>query len=64
MPSKPPVKIGSYTRCSLRARSLACLLATGCDDWFVSNSANLGATMDLKLLSWFVQEGGAYADHL
>ena len=28
---------------------------------FVSNSDNLGATMDLKLLTWFAQSGKPFA---
>ena len=35
--------------------TLDTLLAKGFKYMFVSNSDNLGATMDLKLLTWFAQ---------
>jgi len=37
------------------------LLAQGFKYMFVSNSDNLGATMDLKLLTWFAQSGAPFA---
>ena len=37
------------------------LLAQGFKYMFVSNSDNLGATMDLKLLTWFAQSGSPFA---
>ena len=37
------------------------LLAKGFKYMFVSNSDNLGATMDLKLLTWFAQSGAPFA---
>ena len=37
------------------------LLAAGFKYMFVSNSDNLGATMDLKLLTWFAQSGAPFA---
>jgi len=37
------------------------LLANGFKYMFVSNSDNLGATMDLKLLTWFVSSGAPFA---
>ena len=36
-------------------------VACRCRYMFVSNSDNLGATMDLKLLTWFVQSGAPFA---
>merc|ERR1712187_190066 len=36
------------------------LLAKGCRYMFVSNSDNLGATMDLKLLTYFVETGAPF----
>merc|ERR1719247_3978589 len=37
------------------------LLAGGFKYMFVSNSDNLGATMDLKLLTWFAKSGAPFA---
>ena len=37
------------------------LLAKGFKYMFVSNSDNLGATMDLKLLTWFAASGAPFA---
>merc|ERR1719460_2675060 len=37
------------------------LLEKGFKYMFVSNSDNLGATMDLKLLTWFAQSGAPFA---
>ena len=37
------------------------LLAKGFKYMFVSNSDNLGATMDLKLLTWFAKSGAPFA---
>jgi len=37
------------------------LLAAGKKYMFVSNSDNLGATMDVKLLNWFVSSGAPFA---
>ena len=37
------------------------LLAAGFKYMFVSNSDNLGATMDLKLLTWFAKSGAPFA---
>jgi len=41
--------------------TLDSLLAKGYKYMFVSNSDNLGATMDLKLLTWFVSSGKPFA---
>merc|ERR1719171_271609 len=41
--------------------TLETLLAKGFKYMFVSNSDNLGATMDLKLLTWFVDSGKPFA---
>merc|ERR1719487_573617 len=41
--------------------SLDSLLAKGFKYMFVSNSDNLGATMDLKLLTWFAKSGAPFA---
>jgi UDP-N-acetylglucosamine pyrophosphorylase len=41
--------------------TLDMLLAKGYKYMFVSNSDNLGATMDLKLLTWFVASGKPFA---
>ena len=48
-----PAMVGSGT--------LDKLLAKGFKYMFVSNSDNLGATMDLKLLTWFAQSGAPFA---
>jgi len=41
--------------------ALDMLIAKGFKYMFVSNSDNLGATMDLKLLTWFVKSGAPFA---
>jgi len=41
--------------------TLDALLAKGFKYMFVSNSDNLGATMDLKLLTWFAESGAPFA---
>ena len=41
--------------------TLDSLLAKGYKYMFVSNSDNLGATMDLKLLTWFASTGAPFA---
>ena len=41
--------------------TLDALLAKGYKYMFVSNSDNLGATMDLKLLTWFASSGAPFA---
>lgn len=41
--------------------TLDALLAKGYKYMFVSNSDNLGATMDLKLLTWFAASGSPFA---
>jgi len=41
--------------------TLDSLLAKGFKYMFVSNSDNLGATMDLKLLTWFAESGKPFA---
>ena len=43
------------------AGTLDQLLAKGYKYMFVSNSDNLGATMDLKLLTWFAASGAPFA---
>jgi len=48
-----PALVGSGT--------LDALLAKGFKYMFVSNSDNLGATMDLKLLTWFANSGAPFA---
>ena len=48
-----PAMVGSGT--------LDALLAKGFKYMFVSNSDNLGATMDLKLLTWFAASGAPFA---
>ena len=45
----------------LGTQSLDALLAKGFKYMFVSNSDNLGATMDLKLLTWFAESGKPFA---
>mmetsp|Transcript_4908 Transcript_4908/g.10839 ORF Transcript_4908/g.10839 Transcript_4908/m.10839 type:complete len:463 (-) Transcript_4908:636-2024(-) len=45
----------------LGSGSLQMLLDKGFKYMFVSNSDNLGATMDLKLLTWFAQSGAPFA---
>ena len=44
--------------------TLDALLEKGFKYMFVSNSDNLGATMDLKLLTWFVDSGAPFAMEL
>lgn len=41
--------------------ALDMLIAKGYKYMFVSNSDNLGATMDLKLLTWFATSGKPFA---
>jgi len=41
--------------------TLDALIAKGYEYMFVSNSDNLGATMDLKLLTWFASSGKPFA---
>ena len=48
-----PAMVGSGT--------LDSLLAKGYEYMFVSNSDNLGATMDVKLLTWFAKSGAPFA---
>merc|ERR1719453_1922029 len=48
-----PAMVGSGT--------LDALIAKGYQYMFVSNSDNLGATMDLKLLTWFAKSGKPFA---
>ena len=48
-----PAMVGSGT--------LDALLEKGFKYMFVSNSDNLGATMDLKLLTWFAGTGAPFA---
>merc|ERR1719267_495242 len=48
-----PAMVGSGT--------LDALIAKGFKYMFVSNSDNLGATMDLKLLTWFATSGAPFA---
>merc|ERR1712087_37040 len=45
----------------LGSGSLDMLLEKGFKYMFVSNSDNLGATMDLKLLTWFAKSGAPFA---
>jgi len=45
----------------LGSNTLDKLLAKGFKYMFVSNSDNLGATMDLKLLTWFAKSGAPFA---
>ena len=65
-PSKPdcewcPPGHGDLYPAMLGTKSLDALLAKGFKYMFVSNSDNLGATMDLKLLTWFAQSGKPFA---
>jgi UDP-N-acetylglucosamine pyrophosphorylase len=65
-PSKPecewcPPGHGDLYPAMLGTDSLDSLLAKGYKYMFVSNSDNLGATMDLKLLTWFAQSGKPFA---
>jgi len=65
-PSKPecewcPPGHGDLYPAMLGTESLDKLLAKGFKYMFVSNSDNLGATMDVKLLTWFAQSGKPFA---
>merc|ERR1719472_297638 len=65
-PSKPecewcPPGHGDLYPAMLGTESLDKLLAQGFKYMFVSNSDNLGATMDVKLLTWFAQSGKPFA---
>jgi UDP-N-acetylglucosamine pyrophosphorylase len=65
-PSKPdcewcPPGHGDLYPAMLGTGSLDTLLAKGYKYMFVSNSDNLGATMDLKLLTWFAESGAPFA---
>jgi len=65
-PEKPecewcPPGHGDLYPAMLGTESLATLLDKGYKYMFVSNSDNLGATMDLKLLTWFAQSGKPFA---
>ena len=65
-PSKPdcewcPPGHGDLYPAMLGTESLDKLLAQGYKYMFVSNSDNLGATMDLKLLTWFAESGKPFA---
>merc|ERR1719324_2187630 len=65
-PSKPdcewcPPGHGDLYPAMLGTGSLDTLLAKGYKYMFVSNSDNLGATMDVKLLTWFAQSGKPFA---
>merc|ERR1719261_353796 len=44
----------------LGSGALDMLLGKGCKYMFVSNSDNLGATMDLKILTYFVEQGAPF----
>lgn len=65
-PTKPdcewcPPGHGDLYPAMLGTGSLDKLLAAGFKYMFVSNSDNLGATMDLKLLTWFATSGSPFA---
>merc|ERR1719171_918436 len=65
-PSKPecewcPPGHGDLYPAMLGTQSLDKLLAQGFKYMFVSNSDNLGATMDVKLLTWFAQSDKPFA---
>merc|ERR1719327_1767959 len=65
-PSKPecewcPPGHGDLYPAMLGTESLDKLLAKGFRYMFVSNSDNLGSTMDVKLLTWFAQSGKPFA---
>ena len=65
-PSKPecewcPPGHGDLYPAMLGTESLDKLLAQGFKYMFVSNSDNLGATMDVKLLTWFAESGKPFA---
>ena len=52
---------GDLYQAMLGSGTLDKLLAKGYKYMFVSNSDNLGATMDLKLLTWFAASGAPFA---
>ncbi|KAL1524327.1 hypothetical protein AB1Y20_019227 [Prymnesium parvum] len=56
----PPGHGDLYTAL-LGSGTLDTLLAKGFKYMFVSNSDNLGATMDVKLLTWFAKSGAPFA---
>merc|ERR1719487_2054635 len=65
-PTKPdcewcPPGHGDLYPALLGTDTLGKLLAKGFKYMFVSNSDNLGATMDLKLLTWFAKSGKPFA---
>ena len=65
-PSKPdcewcPPGHGDLYPAMLGTGSLDTLLSKGYKYMFVSNSDNLGATMDVKLLTWFAESGAPFA---
>jgi len=65
-PAKPdcewcPPGHGDLYPAMLGTNTLDNLLAKGYKYMFVSNSDNLGATMDLKLLTWFAESGAPFA---
>merc|ERR1719487_21625 len=65
-PTKPdcewcPPGHGDLYPALLGTGTLKALLAHGYKYMFVSNSDNLGATMDLKLLTWFAKSGAPFA---
>jgi len=65
-PDKPdcewcPPGHGDLYPAMLGTSSLDTLLSKGYKYMFVSNSDNLGATMDLKLLTWFAKGGKPFA---
>jgi len=65
-PSKPdcewcPPGHGDLYPAMVGSGTLDKLLAKGFKYMFVSNSDNLGATMDLKLLTWFANSGAPFA---
>ena len=65
-PAKPdcewcPPGHGDLYPAMLGSGALDKLLEAGYEYMFVSNSDNLGATMDLKLLTWFVEKNAPFA---
>jgi len=65
-PTKPdcewcPPGHGDLYPAMLGSGTLEALLAKGYKFMFVSNSDNLGATMDLKLLTWFAESAAPFA---
>jgi len=65
-PDKPecewcPPGHGDLYPAMLGTSTLDTLLSKGYKYMFVSNSDNLGATMDLKLLTWFAKSGAPFA---